>query len=414
VSTWELTGVLPPASQPFAPWSYWAQNDFGVIDATQPIAYETQLDDSTALPPQRRLIERVRTLYRSDDLQRLLPLGELQPRALPGESYQLAFTRSLIEQIYQRDGQALLPDPAVVLGSPGADGGGYVTLSNAPDAWWQPSGRIHYHPDPVDAAAELAEAVGHFFLPRRYRDAFGQDSQVDYDRHQLLLAGTRDAVVNRVRVAANDYRVLQPRLITDPNGSETEVAFDALGLVVGTAVMGRASEQPRQGDRLDELFRADLSDDEIRTVLATPRVPGPNPAQSEPAPLAQELLAHATTRIVYRLQCDWRQGEPPVAATIAREVHVSDLKAAPAPDGTIPNSPTSPLQISLSYSDGFGREIQKKIQAEPGPVPLRDANGTLVLGADGQPRMTDHDVRPRWVGSGWTVFNNKGKPVRAR
>ena len=48
---------------------------------------------------------------------------------------------------------------------------------------------------------------------------------------------------------------------------------------------------------------------------------------------------------------------------------------------------------SFSYSDGFGREIQKKIQAEPGLV-----NATI---AD-----------PRWVGSGWTIFNNKGKPIQ--
>ena len=53
------------------------------------------------------------------------------------------------------------------------------------------------------------------------------------------------------------------------------------------------------------------------------------------------------------------------------------------------------IQISFSYSDGFGREIQKKIQAEPGPTLRRRA-----------------DVSPRWAGSGWTIFNNKGKPVR--
>src|SRR6185437_8623561 len=37
----------------------------------------------------------------------------------------------------------------------------------------------------------------------------------------------------------------------------------------------------------------------------------------------------------------------------------------------------------------FGRQIQIKAQAEP-----------------------DGDANPRWVGSGWTIFNNKGKPVR--
>ena len=70
------------------------------------------------------------------------------------------------------------------------------------------------------------------------------------------------------------------------------------------------------------------------------------------------------------------------------------------------------MQIGFSYSDGFGREIQKKLQAEAGQVPLRDANGKILLGPDGQPEMTANAVRPRWVGSGWTVFNNKGNPVR--
>ena len=50
---------------------------------------------------------------------------------------------------------------------------------------------------------------------------------------------------------------------------------------------------------------------------------------------------------------------------------------------------------AFSYSDGFGREIQRKVQAEPGPL---DPGGPSVAA--------------RWVGSGWTIFNNKGKPVR--
>src|SRR5262249_26237904 len=60
----------------------------------------------------------------------------------------------------------------------------------------------------------------------------------------------------------------------------------------------------------------------------------------------------------------------------------------------------------------FGREVQKKIQAEPGSGPKRDASGQIVVGPDGQPGMTADDINPRWVGSGWTIFNNKGKPVR--
>src|SRR5262249_17510285 len=69
----------------------------------------------------RRPIELLRTLYRRDDLSGLLPLGELQPLALPGESYKLAFTPGLLAQVFQRprqglDSEPLLPDPAAVLG----------------------------------------------------------------------------------------------------------------------------------------------------------------------------------------------------------------------------------------------------------------------------------------------------------
>src|SRR5262249_38097379 len=51
-----------------------------------------------------------------------------------------------------------------------------------------------------------------------------------------------------------------------------------------------------------------------------------------------------------------------------------------------------------SYSDGLGHEIQKKVQAEPGPLNLDDPRAPVV--------------NPRWVDSGWTILNNKGKPVR--
>src|ERR1700680_5138652 len=70
------------------------------------------------------------------------------------------------------------------------------------------------------------------------------------------------------------------------------------------------------------------------------------------------------------------------------------------------------IQHAFSYSDGFGREIQKKSQAEPGPVPQRDPATGLLIVVNGLPKMTPNDVNPRWVGSGWMFFNNKGKPVR--
>ena len=79
-----------------------------------------------------------------------------------------------------------------------------------------------------------------------------------------------------------------------------------------------------------------------------------------------------------------------MAYALARETHYAD-----------PGGPQSKVQYTLAYSDGFGREVQRKIQAEPGPAPRRNPNGKIIIGADGQPEMTASDVSPRWVGSAW-------------
>jgi RHS repeat-associated protein len=344
-----------------------------------------QATGAVAHVPYRRLLKQNRSVYRSNKLDRLLPLGTLEALALLGETYKLAFTPSLLATTYTRKTadqppEVLLPDPAAVLGSQGPDGGGYVDL-DGDGCWWMPSGRVFCHTDPhADPAIEHGEAVTHFFLPRRFEDPFGNSGTVDFDVHNLLAIRTEDAVGNTVS-AENDYRVLQPKLVADLNDNRAEVVFDTLGLVAGSAVMGKVTEH--LGDSLAE-FRADLTQAEIDQFFGDPKG---SPAAT--------LLGKASARIVYDPDRFYRtrnanpdnpeQWHPTFAATLARETHVSDLAA----------EQKTKIQVGLSYSDGFGREIQKKIQAEPGSV----VEGGAV-------------VAPRWVGSGWTVFNNKGKPVR--
>jgi RHS repeat-associated protein len=417
--TFELTGYTATASAGRYQASDFVEPDPGLPGRlrhkfTDQVAYEA----AATANPCRRPIEGLRTLYRRDDLTGLLPLSELQPLALPGESYKLAFTPGLLAQVFQRplSGQlpeSLLPDPAAVLGGQAGNQGGYqqsqplkadgrFPASDADDHWWIPSGQSFYSTNPADnAATELAQARQHFFLPRRYRDPFGQNAFVDFDTHDLLMVETRDALGNRVTVDANDYRVLQPRLVSDPNRNRTEVAFDTLGMVVGAAVMGKPLPAPVEGDTLTG-FVADLTQAQLDGFFDA----------ADPHATAAALLKDATTRIIYDLDRFWRtqqanpnqpeEWQPACAATLARETHVS----SPLPPQGLK------VQLSFNYSDGFGREIQQKIQAEPGPVPQRDAGGKILVGADGQPVMTAADANPRWVGSGWTGFNNKGKPVR--
>jgi len=365
---------------------------------------EVAYEDTASGTERRRPIEWLRTLYRSDGMSGLLPLGDLQPLALPGESYGLAFTPGLLAQVFQRPkpGQApepLLPDPAAVLGGQAGDRGGYAQSqalkasghfpdSDADDHWWMPAGRSFYTTNPADdAATELAQARQHFFLPRRYRDPFGQDASVSFDNHDLLMVETRDPVGNRITVDANDYRVLQPRLVSDPNRNQTEIGFDILGMVTGTAGMGKPLPAPVEGDSLGG-FVTDLTQVQLDAFFTA----------ADPHAEAPALLKDATTRIVYDLDRfrrtrlanpgDPAKWQPACAATLARETHAS----APLPP------PGLKIQVSFSYSDGFGREIQRKIQAEPGPLDVNDPQAPVTS--------------PRWVGGGWTIFNNKGKPVR--
>src|SRR5260370_30965456 len=142
-------------------------------------------------------------------------------------------------------------------------------------------------------------------------------------------------------------------------------------MVVGTGVMGKLGDSPRQGDVRDG-FRADLPDDVAVAHLA------------DPLAHPQSILGGAGTRLIYDLFAYYKtktqpQPSPNVVYTLVRETHVYDLA---------PGEKTA-VQHSFSYSDGFGREIQIKTQAEPGP-----------------------DGSPRWAGSRWTIFNNKGNPVR--
>jgi RHS repeat-associated protein len=400
--TFELTGYTPTGLGGRFQASDLAETDPGnpgrlVHKFNHEVAYEQTAVGSNC----RRPIEWLRTLYRRDDLTSLFPLGQSGDLAVPGETYKLVFTPGLLTQVFHRPhpgepGEALLPDPDPVLGGQGPGQGGYIrsqTLkadgrfpaTDADDHWWLPSGQSFFSVNAVDSpAVELSQARQHFFLPRRYRDAFGQNAFIDFDANDLLMIETRDTLGNRVTVDANDYRTLQPRLVSDPNRNQSEVAFDTLGMVVGTAIMGKPLPAPIEGDSLAG-FVTDLTQAQVDSYFEA----------SDPHAVAAGLLQGATTRIVYDLDRfrrtrqahpdDFTQWQPVCAATLARETHLN----APLPPQGLK------IQLSFAYSDGLGREIQKKIQAEPGPL------------GDNGPAAT-----PRWVGSGWLIFNNKSKPVR--
>ena len=367
--TYELLNIEPAADQPDVTNLFGFEEMLSALeivgDGLHDIPYEDVFGEGAqAGVPGRRLIEHLRFIYRRDDLSDSLPLGQLEPLALPFETYKLAFTPGLVDQIYG----GRVTDEMLV------NEGHYVHLEGDSN-WWIPSGRVFYSPDPTDTRGqELTAALEHFFLARRFVDPFRNPMNVSYDPHDLLLSEVRDVLGNTVR-SANDYRVMQPHLITDPNGNRASAVFDALGMMVGTAVMGKETEA--LGDSLAG-FDPDLDE---ATIIAHVQEPFTRP---------HDILNRASVRMIYDLNRYRRTSasdspQPNTVYTLARETHESDLRAGEV----------TRIQHSFLYSDGFGREIQKKVPAEPGPL------------VEGGP-----EVDRRFVGSGWTIFNNKGNPIR--
>ena len=165
-----------------------------------------------------------------------------------------------------------------------------------------------------------------------------------------------------VTSATYDYRVLQPYLVTDPNGNRKENAYTPLGLVNKAAVMGKATES--KGDTLD----------------------------------------HPTSYMEYDFFNFVYNGDPVWVKTYARERHYY-------------NDASSPYLVKADYSDGMGRLIQSRAQAEDvlfGNTPTGDSGLPADQSATNQNAVgyiRDSSAPLNVIVSGWQVYNNKGKVV---
>ena len=203
-------------------------------------------------------------------------------------------------------------------------------------------------------------------LPLVLRDPLGRDVSITYDAFNLLAVAT-SGPTGLVTEARYDYRVMAPDFITDHNGNRTAYTFTPLGLLASTSIMGK--EQELVGDTAD--------------------APG--------------------VRYEYDFLAFEDRGQPVSARTIAREHHVHDT------DVSLPerNSTTE----TVEYSDGFGRLLQARRQADDvffGDATANDANLPLDQTDPGGPvvgQQVGPDAAPRVVVNGWKVYDNKGRVV---
>ncbi|HEX2744415.1 MAG TPA: SpvB/TcaC N-terminal domain-containing protein [Streptosporangiaceae bacterium] len=317
----------------------------------------------------KRLFARQRTYYRPDDLGPALPLRQVEPLALADRAYTMAMTPGLAASVYTaRANPATLAALALTDTS---QGGGYVDL-DGDGCWWAPSARLFYSADP--AHPDPGYAQQHFYLPQGQVDPFGGQASVGWENDLVVVTAT-DPVHNSTTAKVN-YRVLQPWLATDPNQNRAGARYDQLGMVTATALLGKDLGGADEGDHLDlTTAEASPADDPTTTFdydLSAYQAwaAGPAPDPDHPAP----VWAHTRTRVRHK-------------------------------------DPATPWLETYAYTDGLGRAVLVKVQAEPGEAPVRDAGGDLVRAADGS--LVFAPTQHRWVGSGRVVYDNKANPVKA-
>ncbi|HET8846114.1 MAG TPA: toxin TcdB middle/N-terminal domain-containing protein, partial [Ktedonobacteraceae bacterium] len=312
-----------------------------------------------------------------------LPLGQPGDYGAPVRTETLVFTQALLNAAYQ-SGDALLSPPEMPP----------YLVPDAPPAW-----SSEYPPMFQALLPSLAEyiyqagGVSSPYLPGYYavteqhsydfqadaarkgrgqvlvkRDALGHNISIIYDDPYHLLPVQITDSVGLITQATYDYRVLQPNQIIDTNGNRSAYTFTPLGNLASQAVMGKTTEA--LGDTL--------------------AVPG--------------------SSFLYDFQAFVDRSQPISVRTIQRTHHVNEASVA----ATEQND----LIQKIEYSDGLGRLLQTRLQAEDvmvGTLPFGDAGlpidqATAPGDAVGYALQTTGQTRV--VVSGWHLYDNKGQVVK--
>ena len=316
-----------------------------------------------------RLLSWTQELYWDDSRSRALPSGQATARALLHHTETAVHPVEGIAALFADTGADGLRQ---ILLSLDGDGGAFVERTVSA------SGRLYYV-DP-GVTAEYGNAA-EFYLEKRYLDQFGTETRLEYDAYHLIVverAERLSAEQSLVQRVVPDYHTLSPAQAIDSNDNVTEYRYDAMGNVrlisrYGTEGTARRGDRPLDGHPLANGVPDGLS---ITEILADPAT----------------YLQDATSLYVHDLLAWAEHGQPLQVLHVGRHRYTSDLAAGEQ----------SELQIQLEYSDGLGRSLQSKLYVEPGPA--------LDVSDDGT--VTEQETDDRWLGSGRTVYNNKGQVVK--
>jgi RHS repeat-associated protein len=283
-----------------------------------------------------------------------LPAGQLGEYGALTRSEALVFTQQELDDGYEDRCPVYLGGSAgLPLGAPSDFGQnlGYQKRQDAFDGYHE-----GYYADTKRQQFDFQVPAGE---PGRglvfaVQDALRHPVNITFDPYWFLPIGVSDPV-GLTTTAEYDYRILQPKKVTDPNGNSTHFIYNPLGLLSKQYLEGREGEGGTQDKP------------EIEYAYA-----------------------------FFEFE---RFGEPISVHTRRRICHAHE-----------PNACDDVIE-TREYSDGFGRLIQKRTQAEELVFGgAGDEVGLPVEQVNPGPAVGNR-VSDRVVVSGWQVYDNKGSVV---
>ena len=232
--------------------------------------------------------------------------------------------------------------------------------------------------------------------------------------------------------AVYDYRLLLPIEITDPQGTVRQACYDAFGQLQATSVYGQENGKPAGFAPLTDYKRP--ANDSPAFAIDNPQAALLNAAsacfhapfnwmgQIPATPHRAQWVAQGfltpdgyirasgrgwLARLDMSIEAN-RQLAEQIRQARREPVFSAMLQADNYLSGD--ESVIRQIRISLTFTDGFGRELQTKQKTSAGEAYVVESSGRLSLGSDGKPlsAISEH----RWRVSGRVEYNNKGLPIR--
>lgn len=332
-----------------------------------------------------------RSYYYNAATQKELAFRKITAPALHHRTEFIEFDTSNLIQVF--DEKVIARDTLDALMTIGSDvlttnthgaKGGYITFdqnNEQPDQenyYWNPGGAQSY------------QTKENFCLPKAYYDPFQYEhiywdanshqeaikTKYTYDQYNLFANKVVDPLGNTTQITAFDYRHLHPISIQDINHNTASVLLDPIGIVIVSSESGTQAGESVGFEKLKGYQ------------------PIPGPSLSDIFSNPESYLQQRASFFYYDLD-SWKKERIPNHTV---HLNYTDYKKGNQSKGS------DSIQKTVSYHDGFGRELQSKTFFN-GSQETRDWDEVT------QKVITAlHDTC--WLTSGATLYDDKGQPTQ--